>query len=187
MHSSPAQTLWPTRAPWRHAVLILGGSAALAILSQIEVPLPFVPVTLQTMGVVLIGFLYGARLGAATLLAYLAEGALGLPVFAGGGGGVGYMDGPTGGYLVGFVLSAWLVGFLSERFGARWWVALPAALAGGAVVYVPGLLWLGQFLPDWQATLAAGLFPFVVGDLIKMALAAALYLGARGALARYRS
>lgn len=191
MHTTLAQALWPSHSLLRHAGLVLLGSVALALLSQVEVPMLPVPMTLQTLGVLLIGFLYGSRLGAATLIAYLLEGAAGLPVFAGGAGGVQHLVGPTGGYLVGFVASAWLAGFIAERLGSSRWQeavgALLAALAGGVVLYVPGLIWLHQFVGDWQATFTAGMVPFLLGDGVKIVLAAALFLAAREAIRRRRS
>ena len=108
-----AQTVWQAEgaARWmRNVVLVLAGTAILAISAKINVPMLPVPMTMQTFAVLLIAMAYGWRLGAATIIAYLAEGALGLPVFA-GGGGLAYMAGPTGGYLFGFVLSALIVGF----------------------------------------------------------------------------
>lgn len=193
MHTTLAQALWPSHSLLRHAGLILLGSVALALLSQVEVPMLPVPMTLQTLGVLLIGFFYGSRLGAATLIAYLLEGAAGLPVFAGGAGGVQHIVGPTGGYLVGFVASAWLVGFIAERLGSSRLQeavgALLAALAGGVLLYVPGLIWLYQFpfIENWQAAFAAGMAPFLLGDGVKIVLAAALFLAAQGAIRRRRN
>lgn len=188
MNAIPIKALWPSHSLWRNAALVLLGSAALALLSQVKVPMLPVPMTLQTLGVLLIGFLYGSRLGAATLIAYLAEGAAGLPVFAGGAGGLQHLAGPTGGYLVGFVASAWLVGFLSERMqGPRWFAAGVASVAGGIVLYAPGLLWLHQFVGDWQVTLVAGMVPFLVGDALKVVLAAGLFLATQEAIRRHRA
>ncbi len=193
MHTTLAQALWPSHSLLRHAGLVLLGSVALSLLSQVKVPMLPVPMTLQTLGVLLIGFLYGSRLGAATLIAYLLEGAAGLPVFAGGAGGIQHILGPTGGYLIGFVASAWLVGFIAERLtGSQWQQtagALLAALAGGLVLYVPGLIWLHQFpfIESWQAAFVAGMAPFLLGDSVKVVLAAALFLAAQGAIRRRRS
>ena len=123
-HHAPitfAELLWPARGasrPLRALLLALLGSALLTISAKIEVPFYPVPMTMQTLVVLLLGMAFGARLGAATVLLYLAEGAVGLPVFAGTperGIGIAYMLGPTGGYLVGFVLSAAITGWLTER------------------------------------------------------------------------
>jgi len=164
----------------RNVILILGGSLLIAALAQISIYLPFspVPITGQTLGVLLVGMALGARRGAASLAAYLAEGALGLPVFAGGNAGVAYMLGPTAGYLAGFVLAAWLVGALAERGYDR---SLPRTLVafalGSAVIYAFGLLWLARFVP-WPGTLAAGMTPFLIGDAAKAVAAALLLPGA---------
>ncbi|MFQ5466721.1 MAG: biotin transporter BioY, partial [Kiloniellaceae bacterium] len=121
---------------------------------------------------------YGWRLGAATLLLYLAEGALGLPVFAGApekGIGLAYMAGPTGGYLVGFVLAAAACGWLAERGWDRSVAKTAAAmLIGNVIIYVPGLLWLGTLVGWDKPILTWGLTPFLLGDLTKLALAAAV-------------
>jgi biotin transport system substrate-specific component len=169
-------TLWPAQsAPaLRWALLMLLGSLFLAVCAQVQVPLWPVPMTMQTFGVLLLGMAFGARLGAATVALYLIEGAAGLPVFAGFSGGVPVLFGPTGGYLFGFVIAAWLVGALAERGWDRG--VLTTALAmlfGNIVLYVPGLIWLGNLYGAEQA-IAAGLAPFWIGDLLKIALAAGL-------------
>jgi biotin transport system substrate-specific component len=130
-----------------------------------------------TFAVLAIGMAYGPRLGAVTLLLYMAEGALGLPVFAGTpakGIGLAYMAGPTGGYLAGYVLAAAACGWLAERGWDR--NVLTAALAmlvGNIVLYVPGLLWLGVLFGWDKPILEWGLTPFILGDLLKLALVAA--------------
>ncbi|MBI4758069.1 MAG: biotin transporter BioY [Chloroflexi bacterium] len=165
---------WVESSAARDFMLILVGSLVVALSARISVPLPFspVPVTGQTFGVLLVGALLGSRRGALSLLAYLGEGALGLPVFAGGTGGLVRLAGPTGGYLVGFVAAAFLVGRLCER---GWDQRLPTAgaamLLGNAVIYLLGLPWLARFVgPD--KVLALGLLPFIPGDLLKITLAA---------------
>ncbi len=162
-------------AATRAVLCAAGGVLLLALLSQVRVPIGPVPVTGQTLGVLLVGAAFGAPLGIATVAAYLALGAAGLPVFAGGQAGVAYALGPTGGYLVGFALAAALLGRLAARGWDRGLLSCAAAmLLANAVVYVPGLLWLRYSLGlDWGATLAAGLTPFVLGDLVKLAIAAA--------------
>jgi biotin transport system substrate-specific component len=156
------------------ALLVLAGSGLIALSSWIAVPLPFspVPVTGQTFAVLLVGSALGARRGAASALAYLAEGCSGLPVFAGGAAGPHVMAGPTGGYLAGFVLGAWLCGALAERGWDRRPIPTIASMAlGNALILAPGLLWLARFV-GWSRVLALGLFPFLPGDLVKIALAA---------------
>lgn len=157
------------------AFLAVGGSLLLALSAQVAVPLPFspVPVTGQTFAVLLIGAALGARLGAATVLLYLAEGAAGLPVFAPGATlGLARIAGPTGGYLAGFVAAAFVVGLLAERgWDRRVATAAAAMLVGEVVIYVVALPWLARFVPV-ERLLDAGLWPFVAGDLYKLALAA---------------
>ena len=158
---------------------VVGGSLFIALCARVTIPLPFtpVPVTGQTLAVLLIGVLLGSRRGVLCLLAYLAEGALGLPVFA-EGAGLAYMAGPTGGYLVGFVVAAYLTGLLAERgWDRRAGTTLLAVLLGNAVIYAFGLSWLARFVGS-ERVLAVGLMPFIAGDLLKALLAtAALPLG----------
>lgn len=162
----------------RGMVLAVAGTALLTIAAKIQVPFYPVPMTLQTFVVLALGMAYGWRLGAATLLLYLAEGALGLPVFAGTpekGIGLAYMLGGTGGYLIGFVLAAAACGWLAERGWDRGVVRTAAAmLIGNAIIYVPGLLWLGGLFGWDKPILEWGLTPFLLGDLTKLALAAAV-------------
>jgi biotin transport system substrate-specific component len=141
-----------------------------------------VPLTLQTLGILLVGATLGSRLGFLALLAYLLEGAMGLPVFAGGTGGLARILGPTGGFLLAFPLAAGLVGLLVERFGLdrSFLGTLLAMLAGNALLYLVGLPWLGAWLlgagkfTGLGGVLAMGLFPFIPGDLVKAVLAALL-------------
>ncbi|MFQ5793645.1 MAG: biotin transporter BioY [Candidatus Bipolaricaulia bacterium] len=158
------------------AALIVGGSLFVTLAARISVPLPFspVPITGQTFAVLLTGALLGSRRGALSLLAYLSEGALGLRVFAGGTGGWGILAGPTGGYLIGFVFAAFLIGWLAERGWDRWvHTTALAMLFGNVIIYLFGLPWLAHFVGADRA-LPLGLSPFIPGDLIKLALAAAL-------------
>lgn len=166
------------RAGWgRDLALVLGGAALIALCSQLEIPLKPVPVTLQTLAVLLVGAALGARRGALSVLAYVLAGAAGLPVLSGGGAGLLKVLGPTGGYLAGFVVAAFLVGFLVERRGldrSPWGTAL-AMLAGNAAIYLCGLAWLSHVTTlKGQALLSAGLTPFLLGDGLKLLLAAAL-------------
>jgi biotin transport system substrate-specific component len=156
----------------RWITLMVIGSAFLALCAQITVPLYPVPFTMQTFGVLLIGMGFGPRLGAATVAAYLLEGAVGLPVYAGFGGGLHALFGVTGGFLFGFVIAAWLVGMLAERgWDRNVFTAAAAMLLGNIVLYVPGLIWLGAFIGA-EGAITGGLLPFIIGDLLKLALAA---------------
>ena len=153
-------------------VFVLAGAAALALSARIQLPLAWtpVPITAQTLAVLLAGALLGPVGGTLSVLAYLLAGAAGAPVFA-SGGGAGYLIGPTGGYLLGFVPAAYLVGALLGRGpgGSAW--AIPAAmLAADAVVFVFGLAWLGLYVPLGALPLA-GLVPFLPGEALKIALA----------------
>jgi biotin transport system substrate-specific component len=172
---------------WRNAALVVAATALLAVSSKIQVPFYPVPMTMQSLVVLVIGAAFGWRLGALTLIAYLAEGAMGLPVFAGAKAGLGYMAGPTGGYLVGFVLAAALTGFLAERGLTR---SVPGALAvmaiGHVVLFVPGYLWLATLIGAEKAYLA-GVAPFYYATLLKTALGAALLPAAWWAVKRFRA
>jgi len=155
-------------------VLVLAGSALLAISAQIKIPLYPVPVTGQTLVVLMIGMAYGSRLGAATLLAYLVEGGMGLPVFAGGGAGWATLAGPTGGYLIGFLVAAFLLGLLAERGMGRGPVSTALAMiVGTALIYVFGVTHLSGFI-GFEKAVAAGLLPFLYGDALKLIVAAGL-------------
>jgi biotin transport system substrate-specific component len=173
--------LWPVRGGGRllrAAVLAVLGSALLTLSAKIQVPFYPVPMTMQTLVVLLIGLAFGARLGVATVALYLAEGAAGLPVFAGTpekGIGLAYMIGPTGGYLLGFVCAAAVAGWLVERRRDAAGLAL-TVVAGSIAIYAPGVLWLASFVGFGKA-LELGLAPFLWGDLLKAGLAFALALG----------
>ena len=157
----------------RDSLLIVGGSLFVAGMAQVRIPLPFTPVPLtgQTFAVLLVGAVLGSRRGAASLLFYLILGSFGLPFFAGGASGLAYLMGPTGGYLVGFVAAASLVGLLAGRgLDRRVPGALLAFLAGEIVIYLFGVAWLSVFL-GIQRAIAVGLVPFLVGDAIKLVAA----------------
>lgn len=174
----------------RDIALVVGFALLTALSAQIVIPLGFtpVPITGQTFAVLLAGGLLGARRGAASQALYVAMGAIGLPFFAEGAGGWEAATGSTAGYLVGFVVAAWLVGSLAERGQDRSVLtAVPAFLAGTVVIYAMGAGWLALFL-DIPLTAAAGepsaialgVAPFLVGDLLKAVLAGvALPLGWR--------
>ena len=179
-----AAALWPQTGKFgemselaRNALLAVAGSLLLWACAKIQVPFYPVPVSMGTFAVLAIGMAYGPRLGAVTVLLYLAEGAAGLPVFANTperGIGLAYMVGPTGGYLVGYVLAAAAVGGLAERgWDRNVFTAAAAMLVGNALIYIPGLFWLGLLFGWDKPILAWGLTPFVLGDLLKLALVAA--------------
>ena len=156
------------------AALVVFGSLLLAVSAQFKIPLYPVPVTGQTLVVLLIGMTYGPRLGGVTIAAYLFEGALGLPVFAGGAAGVAVLMGPTAGYLFGFLLAATAMGYLAERGTGRTVVSTIAAMViGNCVIYLCGALWLANFIGFAQA-IAAGVLPFLYGDALKLVVAAGL-------------
>jgi biotin transport system substrate-specific component len=161
-------------------ILVLAGTALVTISAQFSWHASFstVPITGQTFAVLLIAAVFGSKLGAATLIAYLAEGAAGLPVFADGRGGIAAIATPSGGYLFGFIIAAFVVGWFAERGWDRSrWIVLPMLLAN-AVIYVPGLIWLHEQFRvvgtpiTWETTLDYGLWPFVAGDLAKLVAAA---------------
>lgn len=159
------------------ALAVLLGNALLLVSAKTQIPFWPVPMTLQTLVSVLLGFVMGSRLGALTVALYLLEGAAGAPVFAGTperGIGLAYMAGPTGGYLAGFLAAAWLSGFLMERGWAN--APITRALAVGAafsIIYALGGAWLSTFVGLYGA-LKAGIVPFLLGDMIKLVLAVAI-------------
>ena len=165
----------------RDLALVVGGCLFVALLAQVKIPLGFtpVPITGQTFAVLLVGATLGSWRGGAALLLYLVAGTW-LPFYAGGASGfVGSIA--SGGYIVGFIPAAFAVGWLAERgWDRKPWILL-AMLAGNVILYVPGLLWLATFAPAesrWATTMEWGLYPFVVGDAIKLAAASLLLPGA---------
>jgi biotin transport system substrate-specific component len=181
LRSTLASTLWPAEgdisAPLRAVILAVLGTALLTLSAKLKVPFYPVPMTMQSLVVLVIGATYGWRLGAATVALYLVEGALGLPVFADTperGLGLPYMMGPTGGYLVGFVLAAAVVGWLAERGWDRSVPLTFAAMATGHVVlFAAGFAWLATLIGPEKAW-ALGVVPFALATLLKTALGAAL-------------
>lgn len=158
---------------WQVGAVVLG-TLFLALSSYIEVPMVPVPVTMQTFAVTLIGALYGWRLGAITIAAWLVEGAVGFPVLAGGAAGASHFVGPTGGYLFAFPLVGALVGWLAERGwnGSRVLLAFAAMVLGNLACLVLGTAWLAVMIGLEQA-ITFGFLPFLVGGLLKSALGAA--------------
>lgn len=173
-----AQRLPISDARVRSAVLIVSGALLTALAAQISFHVPWTPVpyTGQTFAVLLTGAALGWRDGAASQLLYVALGAVGLPFYAGAEGGWSAVSGSTGGYLVGYIVTAAVVGALAERGkDRRVATAVPAMLAGSAVIYLFGVTWLAHVL-DVSASKAIelGLTPFVIGDAIKLGLAGLL-------------
>lgn len=184
---SEGTALWVKRA-----VLVAAGVAALAVAAKISVPVPPspVPVTLGTFAVLSIGAAYGARLGLVTILAYMLVGVLGFDVFAGSSAekyGLAYMMGTTGGYLVGYVLATLALGLAAQRGWDRSLGGMTLAmLIGNALIYAAGLAWLyvlvagglfnaETFASPFAQTLAWGLTPYLIGDAMKLVLAAVLF------------
>ncbi len=171
-------TLWPAKGMTRNIALAIAGSLALWASAKLSVPFFPVPMTMQTFMVLAIGAAFGWRLGAATVILYLVEGATGLPVFSNSperGIGLAYMAGPTGGYLVGFVLAAMTSGWLAEKGADRNVFAMFCAmLLGALVIYLPGILWLSGFT-GMEKAISLGFVPFVLADIFKAGLAAAIF------------
>ena len=165
-------------AAWqRLAVLAFAGSLLLTLSAKVQIPFWPVPMTMQTFVVLVLGAAYGPRLGMATMLLYLAEGAMGLPVFAGTpekGLGIAYMMGPTGGYLAGFVLAVGFTGWLAERGWDRNVAGVLIAMSLGHLVILGiGVLWLAQLI-GWEKAWLFGLAPFWAATILKTLLAAAV-------------
>lgn len=159
------------------AALLLFGTGVLALASQISVPMVPVPITMQTFAITMIGVLYGWRLGALTVLAWLGEAMMGLPVLANGGGGLAPFVGPTAGYLVAFPIIAALAGYLAEKgwTGSHMVKSFLAHLSANILCLAIGGAWLG-YLIGAEKGLALGVTPFILGAVLKSALAAALLM-----------
>lgn len=152
--------------------LVLVGVGILAVSARIQVPFYPVPVTMQTLAVMVIAMAYGSKLGTATLFSYLFAGFIGAPVFA-GGAGFAYMAGPTGGYLAGFLLASVVLGALADRGWTRNWQTTAAAmLVGTSIIYLLGIAWLSQLI-GLDKAITFGLVPFIYGDILKLVIAAA--------------
>lgn len=157
------------------AIIVICGSLLVGLSAQIKGYLPIspVPITGQTFAVLMLGALLGSRRGVLAMVAYLIEGALGLPVFS-NGVGLATLIGPTGGYLVGFIAAAYLVGILAEMGWDRWvFIIVAAMFAGVVVLYAFGVCWLA-IMTNLRTALTVGLYPFIVGDILKVVLAAAV-------------
>lgn len=167
---------FPRAASWmRDVFLIIIGSLFVAALAQVEIPLPFtpVPITGQTFGVLLVGAALGSKRGAASLALYLAEGAIGLPFFAGGAYGLSVLTGATAGYLLGFVVAAYIIGVLAERGLERSVrTSFLPFLVGTVIIYAFGVSWLAVVVGSFEKAVTLGLVPFLIGDIIKLVAAA---------------
>lgn len=191
-HPTLACAVWPEQAApglrlARASLLALVGSAVMALSAKLSVPFYPVPVTMQSLAVLLIAAAFGSRLGAATMALYLVEGALGLPVFAGTpahGLGLAYMMGPTGGYLLGYVAAAFAVGFFAERGADRSVPQLLGAMTlGHVILFAAGYAWLAH-LVGAQAAWTGGVLPFVIGTVVKTLLGALLVPSVWGLVSR---
>src|SRR5690606_7895271 len=178
--STLAGALWSVDAQtsrlekaFRATILALVGTFILAVSAQLAVPMWPVPMTMQTFAVTLIGAAYGWRLGGATVALYVAQGAMGLPVFSGGVAAAGLV-GPTAGYIYGFVAAAALVGFMVEKGWDRSILKSTIAMTLGHVVLcIGGISWLANII-GFEAALVSGLYPFITGGIVKIALAVAV-------------
>lgn len=168
-------SLIPRSTALSNAVLLASGVLGLAALAQIALPIPGspVPVTGQTLGVLILGTTYGSTLGAATFATYILAGIAGAPVFANSGSGVDRLFGATGGYLVGMLVATFVLGQLARfRFDQKFLTALPSMLIGTVTTFSFGLVWLHKFSgQSWSWTINAGLTPFIVGEVLKIAIA----------------
>jgi biotin transport system substrate-specific component len=148
-------------------------AALMAAGAYLAIPIGPVPLVMQNMFVFLAGLLLGSRWGAASVAVYLLAGLCGLPVFAGGMGGIGRLVGPTGGYLVGYLPAVFLMGFISEKAAARIGYDVLAMICGTIVLYACGVSWLKILTGmTWAKALTVGMFPFLIGDALKIAAAA---------------
>lgn len=159
------------KSTWTKEIFtVLGASALISLCGQISIPLFFtpVPLTLQCHMVLFVAAILGSKRGSLATMAFLAQGALGLPVFAGGEAGLLCFAGPTGGYLVGYVAAAFLTGYLVERVGRKSSLKVFLAMAAGnGLIFVSGMTWLSTFL-GWTSAFMLGVVPFLVGDLLKL-------------------
>lgn len=185
----PLADVLVARSAVTSTALVIAGAALTAVAAQVSVPLWPVPITGQTLAVLLVGSALGARRGALSMALYALLGLVGLPVYAAGGSGAGVLLGASGGYVVGFIAAAALVGWVAERFGDRTWrTALLSFALGTIVTFAVGMVWLAVVLgTDLQQTLAYGLYPFVVGGIAKALIGAAVIrLGWTVVLRRHR-
>ncbi len=148
-------------------------AALTAVGAYIAIPIGPVPIVLQNLFILLMGLLLGRRWGVAAVSVYILAGACGLPVFAGGAGGIGRIAGPTGGYLLGFIPAVYIIGIIVEKLPKRLVIDIIAMILGSAVVYLCGICWLKVLTNmTWTKTLAVGFYPFIIGDALKIGAAA---------------
>jgi biotin transporter BioY len=175
-YAKPDTLLGTALAPldWTRSVgLVLGFSLLIAASAQVKIPTWPVPITGQTFAVLLVGALLGSRLGAAAVIAYLIEGASGLPFFQNFNGGIGYLTGQTAGYLIAFPAAAYITGAFAENgWDRKFWSAAVSMAVGSIVILLSGWAWLSQFMTASTA-FQAGVLRFIIGDIIKIMLAAA--------------
>ena len=152
--------------------LIIAGTGLMTLAAKTQIPFWPIPMTLHTLAVMVFAASFGPRIATSIFVTYLALGAVGFPVFAGTperGIGLAYMAGPTGGYLAGFLVASWLVGVLSA--GRGFFGTFAAMLVGLGITYSLGVAWLSLFVP-FDKLLAYGFTPFILGDLVKVGIAA---------------
>ena len=168
-------SLIPRSTALSNAVLVVSGVLGLAALAQIAIPVPGspVPVTGQTLGVLILGTAYGSTLGVTTFAIYILAGVAGAPVFANSGHGLDRIVGATGGYLIGMLVATFVLGQLARfRLDQNFLTALPSMLIGTITTFAFGLVWLHQYTgQSWDWTIKAGLTPFIVGEVLKIAIA----------------
>ncbi|MEY3728507.1 MAG: hypothetical protein RL315_122 [Actinomycetota bacterium] len=173
--SNLSATVLPRTSAISKGLLIFGGALFLAALAQVAIPVPGspVPVTGQTLGVLLLATAYGANLGASTFALYLLIGFAGAPVFANQGHGLERLIGPTGGYLVGMLIASWVLGALAGRkWDQRFLSAITTMFIGNIIIFTFGLIWLHEYTgKDWAWTFGAGLTPFIFGEILKIVIA----------------
>jgi len=173
--TSLRSSLIPRTTALSNAVLVVWGIIGLEALAQIAIPVPGspVPVTGQTLGVLIIGTTYGSTLGVTTFALYLLAGIAGAPVFADGGHGLDRIVGATGGYLVGMLVATFILGQLARfRLDQKFLTALPSMLIGTTIIFSFGLVWLHQYTgQNWTWTIEKGFTPFIVGEALKIAIA----------------
>jgi biotin transport system substrate-specific component len=173
--TSLRSTLIPRSTALTNTVLVVSGVLGLAALAQIVLPVPGspVPVTGQTLGVLILGTAYGSTLGVTTFALYILVGIAGAPVFANSGHGLDRIVGATGGYLIGMLVATFVLGQLARfRLDQKFLTALPSMLIGTITTFSFGLIWLHQYTGEsWSWTFSAGLAPFIVGEILKIAIA----------------
>ena len=173
--TSLRSSLIPRSTALSNAVLVVSGVLGLAALAQIAIPVPGspVPVTGQTLGVLILGTAYGSTLGFTTFALYILAGIAGAPVFADGGHGLDIIVGAKGGYLIGMLVATFVLGQLARvRLDQKFLTALPSMLIGTITTFSFGLIWLHQYTGEsWSWTFEKGLTPFIIGEILKIAIA----------------